>query len=227
MDVWYANLDEISNERIIYDVLSPDEISEGKRFRTQHLRGRYYCTKYIIRLLAGKYLNKPAHSITILKTAEGKPYLGDNHILHFNASHSSNMFVVTFSDSPVGIDIEFMRELPDFAGVALNVCSEDEYIYFNQLSGHDQRRYFFKLWSVKESFLKFTGFGLLKDPRDVTIADHDNFLENDIVKVISDGTVAYCTSIDFGDSDFFCFVCSQRAGDPVALRGVLQENVLG
>lgn len=227
MDVWYANLNEILNDRIIYDVLSPDEILEGERFQMQHLRDRYYYTKYITRLLAGRYLNEPAHSIKMLKTAEGKPYLGDSNILHFNASHSSNMFVVTFSDSPVGIDVEFVRPLPDLDSVALDICSETEYNYFNHLPGQDQLRYFFKLWSVKESFLKLTGSGLLKDPRGITIVDHHNFLDNGIVKVMSEGVEAYCTSVDFEEGDFYCFVCSQREGIQVRLRGVVQENILG
>lgn len=69
--------------------------------------------------------------------------MGDGNALHFNVSHSRNMFVLTFSDSPVGIDIEFARELPELNSVASNICSENEYIYFNQLSTQDQHRYFF------------------------------------------------------------------------------------
>lgn len=226
MDIWYADINAVSPDRIIYDVLSPDEISVGKRFQTQHLRDHYYCAKYITRLLAGKYLNEPAGSIEILKTAEGKPYLGDGNVLHFNVSHSRNMFVLAFSDSPVGIDIEFARELPDLNSIASHICSENEYIYFNQLSTQDQHRYFFKLWSAKESFLKLTGSGLLREPKDIVIDNHKDLLGKGVVNMQHEGIIAYCTPLDFSVVDFHCFVCSQNPDNQWRLFDVVQENIL-
>ncbi len=50
MEICYADINAVSRDRIIYDVLSPDEISVGKRFQTQHLPDHYYSSKYIARL---------------------------------------------------------------------------------------------------------------------------------------------------------------------------------
>lgn len=89
----------------------------------------------------------------------GKPYLPEYSDVHFNLSHSGEMAVAVFSDTAVGCDIERIgaADLP----LAAKFFSEREYQYLARFpKGHQRDAAFYRLWTLKESFVKTTGAGL-------------------------------------------------------------------
>lgn len=86
-----------------------------------------------------------------IKTAKhGKPYLTGRE-LYFNISHSGGLTAVCVSDSEVGIDIQMIK--PVNPRIAQRFFTENEYQYYlkHGLDG------FFKIWTRKESLLKYLG----------------------------------------------------------------------
>ena len=85
----------------------------------------------------------------------GKPMIEG---LEFSLSHSGNLVVCAVSNKPVGCDVERLREAP--RGVAKRCFSEGEQAYLSQFSEVEYDREFFKLWTMKESYVKMTGEGM-------------------------------------------------------------------
>lgn len=75
----------------------------------------------------------------------------------FNLSHSGDMALCAISDTPVGCDIEQIRKAP--LNVARRMFTARERAYLEAAQGEENRR-FFRLWTMKESYLKMTGEGL-------------------------------------------------------------------
>lgn len=96
--------------------------------------------------------------------ANGKPYLASHPNIHLNISHTVSKdekvpyscIAMAFSQSLVGIDAEYHRELsPAFIQ---KFCSLPEYEAC--LKASDIKDYALRLWTLKESYVKFTGEGL-------------------------------------------------------------------
>lgn len=89
----------------------------------------------------------------------GKPYFSSHRNIFFNISHSGNMAACVFSDKEIGLDIEKV-DVPDFK-VAEKYFTENEKNYIQlHPSPVLKNQAFYKIWTLKESFVKATGKGL-------------------------------------------------------------------
>lgn len=93
----------------------------------------------------------------------GKPYLSAHAGIHYSLSHSERMAMCAVSEGEIGCDIEKVdashRPLAD------SILSLEERRLFYSLANEEQRTgLLFRLWVLKESYLKATGQGLTKDP---------------------------------------------------------------
>ena len=90
-----------------------------------------------------------------------KPIIVSNEndvIVYFNLSHSKNMVMCVISDKPVGCDIQENKDYK--AGVAQKFFTAEEFEYLEGLPKEDRVRAFYRIWSLKESFVKMTGEGI-------------------------------------------------------------------
>lgn len=89
----------------------------------------------------------------------GKPYFENELQLYFSISHSDNKALVALSDTEIGCDIEKIDNVD--LSIAKRFFHTDEYNDIISLHNTaEQRKQFFKYWTLKESFIKATGFGL-------------------------------------------------------------------
>lgn len=93
----------------------------------------------------------------ICRNIHGKPYLKEEISCCFNISHSGDYVVCAFSDTEVGVDIE--KKLNPRMQVARRFFHPVELAMLESRS-EEQGERFYDLWTVKESFLKYTGQGL-------------------------------------------------------------------
>lgn len=95
----------------------------------------------------------------------GKPYLPGGGA-EFNLSHSGRFAVCALSPRPVGVDIEVFRHFEE--NLLCHICQERELAAVRErVAPEDEDRAFTALWTLKESFLKYLGIGILLPPRDV------------------------------------------------------------
>ncbi len=98
----------------------------------------------------------PPESIEISRHDHGKPFFSSFSDRHFNLSHSSGTAVCITAAYPVGIDIEFYRQVS--SAIARRVCTENE---INSILASDDGNWqFLRFWTLKESYLKATGSGM-------------------------------------------------------------------
>ncbi len=97
----------------------------------------------------------------------GKPYLKGTKECFFNLSHAGTKVLCALAGEPVGCDIEKKKTPP--LEVARRVFSPQEQERLFHLEGEEQKQYFYRLWTGKESFVKMTGEGLRHVPDDFTI----------------------------------------------------------
>lgn len=118
---------------------------------------------------------------------------------HFNISHSGEMVLCAMADAPVGCDIE--RVTGAHFEIMKRVFStrEREYILEPQ-DAEDKNRRFFRLWTMKESYLKMTGEGLSLPPRSIEIIPETN-------TVLRHGTEVRCRLINKKYNDYEISIC--------------------
>ena len=88
----------------------------------------------------------------------GKPILLGQNGIHFNISHSGNWVVCAVDDNTVGIDVEVIKPI-DFK-IAESFFSRNEYISLINQQEDIKLKYFYMIWTLKESYIKTEGKGL-------------------------------------------------------------------
>ncbi len=89
----------------------------------------------------------------------GKASVAGRPDIHFNLTHSGDYAAGVCGVSPVGIDIEGIGVMKE--KVARRFFHEGEYRYLEQIEdGQQKQEVFFRLWVLKESFMKVTGLGM-------------------------------------------------------------------
>lgn len=86
----------------------------------------------------------------------GKPFLRDGGAF-FNLSHSGNFVFCAVSDAPVGCDVEEIKSVD--LSLAKRWFTAEEYAAV--FGAEDPTEAFFRQWTLKESYLKAIGTGLL------------------------------------------------------------------
>ena len=143
-------------------------MEEGKtKYETEHQIGLTLLCHglkeiYSLDLDMNDLLNMIAHG------KYGKPYLIDFDNIHFNISHCDGLVACAISDRPIGIDVE--RIVPFKDNLAKKILTEEE-MQFLICCKNDEIAYkemFFRLWTLKESYIKWNGSGFFKEPKAVS-----------------------------------------------------------
>lgn len=95
--------------------------------------------------------------LNIVKNQDGKPVLKDYPDIHFNLSHSGHYAVCALSDHPVGVDIQNIERIN--LKVAKRFFAEAESAWLFALPEELREQAFGDLWTIKESYMKYTGKG--------------------------------------------------------------------
>ena len=157
--VYAASVAPLS-DRSLYEAalsaVSPRRREKAARYRQE--RDRRLCLGAELLLRQGlRDAGKP-YPPALTFGPHGKPYLQDEG-LWFSLSHSGEWALCALADREVGCDIEEIRKT-DLA-IARRFFTPEEYarIAAGETPEERQER-FFRLWTLKESFLKVTGRGL-------------------------------------------------------------------
>ena len=93
----------------------------------------------------------------------GKPGLSPEcgRGLRFNISHSADLALIAIAlDAEVGVDLEHLQALPDYAEIARGFFSPAEVDELTRLPSGLQAQAFFRCWTKKEAYAKARGEGL-------------------------------------------------------------------
>ena len=88
-----------------------------------------------------------------------KPYLAGLSDLYFNLSHSGHMVMCAIADNEVGCDVEEKTSFDSSLAEAV-MTKEELHLIYQKKEYAEQMEMFFRLWTLKESYMKATGLGM-------------------------------------------------------------------
>ncbi|WP_424354849.1 4'-phosphopantetheinyl transferase family protein [Methanobacterium sp. MBAC-LM] len=205
MLLYYMDVSELDFNRIKSSV-SKTRIKKSSRYF--HKKDRNLSVG--VEVLLNHALDKIGIINPIFDTDEyGKPYLKNYSDIHFNLSHSEKYVACAVSDSPVGVDIEYVQDIDLSLAKYFFYGTEYEHI----LNNNNQKKAFFELWVLKESYMKMTGLGfrLALDEFCIQISDQIELIHRK--NTGNFGLWSVC------GGDYMLGVCSQsRITEPVLIN---------
>ena len=90
---------------------------------------------------------------------QGKPYFRYNPDIHFSLSHSGDYAICSIGSHETGNDIELIKSGRERVAKRFFATEELDWIYETQDPRERDNR-IFRIWTMKESFLKVTGRGM-------------------------------------------------------------------
>lgn len=143
----------------VQDELPSSVLAKVNSFKYSDDQQRSLIADLMVRLFYQKKLNLNLNEIEYEYGMHDKPVLKDWEKEFFNISHSGNHVVVVFSDQQVGVDVEAIKK--DRRKVAQRFFTDSEIEAMNTLPDEEaQIRYFYQLWTLKESYMKAIGDGM-------------------------------------------------------------------
>ena len=163
----FSDMTECSEQEVARLLPLVSEQRREQALSYKHLFGQYCCLKsyeMLQQLLtcsaASCRRSRPlnVHPTPIfLYNEHGAPFLADGP--YFSISHCKQGIAVVVSDSPVGIDIEGIRQVDE--GLVRKTMNIEEQAQIQASAVPD--REFIRLWTRKEAYVKLQGTGIISD----------------------------------------------------------------
>lgn len=158
-------------------------------------------------LLLHRILNEHGKSMGDMFYSEtGKPMIDG---IFFSISHSANRVMCAVSSQTVGCDIEKIEAGENlehrFEKIAKRFFSKREVQELEDAPEEERRNLFYRIWTMKESYVKMTGEGL-KAP----LANIEFEIDNDNVKVYRDGEQCRCAMHTWEMDGYRMSVCGEE-----------------
>ncbi|PYG85690.1 4'-phosphopantetheinyl transferase [Ruminiclostridium sufflavum DSM 19573] len=211
LDIYIVNLDN-NLEKDAFDILlryvSEDKKAQIHRFYHFEDSQRALVGNLLSRYVICRSLNIKNTNIAFEKNEYGKPFLSGHYKAHFNISHSGSWVACAISDYPVGIDVEVMK--PTDLEIARRFFSNEEYTALTNQPDEEKQAYFFKLWTLKESYIKAVGKGLSIPLDSFTV----NVESNSIMTESEQSLIDYSFFHSSLDENSFYAICAKKTNSP-------------
>lgn len=145
-----------------FDYLTEEELNRVEKLRKINDKKQFIIAHTFIRILLSNYLKIPLQQISLNRDTHGKIMLeGGGRNISFNLSHSDDWVVLAFSKyKDLGVDIERIHDIQDFLQIAEHFFRKEECEYISKTDAESPLCKFYKVWTIKEAFVKATGEGL-------------------------------------------------------------------
>ncbi len=166
VQVWGVSTDSVTASlEGLRGLLSPAECTREKRFQFEEDRVRFVVARGTLRLILASHMGVEPDGLRISTGAHGKPTLADglrdSPVIHFNTAHSHGLVLHAIArDRQVGVDIEFVRAIPDADQISDGFFSPSEKAMLRGLERPSRLAAFYTCWTRKEAYLKANGSGL-------------------------------------------------------------------
>lgn len=145
------------------------------------------------------------HGVSMGKLLYGENGKPEMEGIHFNLSHSHDMVVCVLSSQPVGCDIEKIKEKNDrIERIANRFFTGKECTYLNAFQDNEKNQAFFRIWTIKESYIKMTGEGLRLG------LDRFEIVFGKEVELYREGERCSCTIQEYEIPEYKVSVCAEE-----------------
>lgn len=175
MKLYYFNEVDCFDEKLLTEF--GDIISEERREKLLKFRNKADSVRSFIGEILVRYAHESEYGeleCTFNRNEYGKLFIENNKKFQFNISHSGKWVICGTCSEEIGVDVEEVRdiELPIFK----YILNQNEIDNMNKLNIQEQKKLFFKTWTIKESYIKAVGKGLSIAMDSIEIISQDNEL---------------------------------------------------
>lgn len=138
-------------------LLDQAERARYERYLSPAKKLEFLTGRTLLKQTLGAYLGVAPHTLTLAITATGKPVLPDQtgpNRPFFSLAHTEGKYLVGLADCPIGVDIEVPRLIE--RSEVRHFLTPDEYAQLTSLPTPLVTTLFFRLFTLKEAFLKAT-----------------------------------------------------------------------
>jgi 4'-phosphopantetheinyl transferase len=203
MRILYLKTDIFDNEYLwnkAFSMISEDRREKIRNYKNEMTARLSLGAGVLLRIV----MDKNGVSEEQIVTEEyGKPYLSGG-AFHFNLSHSGDMVVCAISEKQIGVDIEQIEDIKE--NIARRFFTKYENQYLNQYKEERKRNEFFRLWTMKESYMKYTGEGMK------LALDKFEFHFDNETSVYRDGKKVVCYIKEYDVPGYRLTVCADEDG---------------
>jgi len=166
--LWIASRSEQNESlmmQLFHQTLSSEEHRTALRFHSARARSEYVMAHALLRLALSELFSVTPLDWRFGRDRNGKPIIIAPECfapVQFSISHTTNLVTcIVTSAVEAGVDAERIEQTNDLAATAQGVCSTSELQYLATLTKEKWAPRFFDLWTLKESYAKARGLGLL------------------------------------------------------------------
>ena len=162
--IYISKLDHPVNEINQYrELLTQEELSKAARYLLPSRQNTFILSRGKLRAHLAHYTSLPAKHIEFIYSKNQKPFISEKqnstNPVYFNISHSHNYILHAFARTSIlGIDIEYKSNERPFAALAERFYTATENQQFH--NSKNKLEIFYRLWVLKEAYLKSQGIGL-------------------------------------------------------------------
>lgn len=181
--------------------------------RVRSLLGGFLLQRAIREALSSE---KEVLSLPLKYGPQGKPYLAEHPNLYFNLSHSGSVAVCALCDAEIGVDVQEYRKVKESVAERFFTAQEKTQLKALENHGEEYEKLFFRMWSVKESYIKFTGLGM-KQGLDTFVINWEN---QQIQDKESEKDVACFQEVSIGELSRYAISVCSKSRQEIVLREV-------
>lgn len=145
-------------------ILDEDERARAGRFVHERDRHQFIAAHALLRVLLQHVDGRLAGTWRFATGSHGKPALHADHRvdrLSFNISHAHGAVACAMTlDHAIGVDIEGLKRPGRLIEIADAYFAADELAILRGTAAAEQHAVFFRLWTLKEAYIKAHGHGL-------------------------------------------------------------------
>ncbi|MDQ0195342.1 4'-phosphopantetheinyl transferase family protein [Paenibacillus wynnii] len=179
--------------------ISTKTLDRIKKFHFRADAQRTLLGDILIRYILCKRKCKNNEELIFSYNPYGKPQLANSPDIHFNISHSGKYVVASVDTMPVGVDVEIIKPIDLKVADSFFSKLEKEYILNSEYG--ERLSKFYRIWTMKESYIKREGKGLSIPLDSFCVIS----LEGDNETVFYEG---------FQNEEAVCTICSSQNSEP-------------
>ena len=167
VDLWYCVSEAVDAELLAAyeELLTADERARYGHFRFDRDRQLFLLTRALVRTVLSEYAAVAPERWRFTTDGQGRPRVAGPSValqVYFNLANTRGLVVCAVSvvHEMIGVDVEEADREVEMETLAGYYFAPSEVDALQALPGTDQRRRFFALWTLKESYLKARSLGL-------------------------------------------------------------------
>ena len=165
--LWQYPIDEPADAPRLVRAIALLDDTERRRHAAFHIekpRTEYALSHAILRLALSEYASVSPQDWRFVAGPWGKPEIVSPALqtpLWFNLAHTNGFTACAVGrDRDLGVDVENVNRTTSYQDLARRFFAPQEYEYLENLPLGLQREAFFRIWTLKEAYIKAEGKGL-------------------------------------------------------------------